>query len=140
MYCVNCGKEIDDRAVICVHCGVPTHNFTRNFPPIGLKEEERDDRKINVFGLVGFILGIVSIFYLIVARSISPFFAMLSCAFVLTGPALSLVGFIKRDKYKLKGIAVAGFVIGITVTCFWALFTCIFLGELFSGSYIVGVL
>lgn len=24
MYCTNCGKEIDDKAVVCVHCGVPT--------------------------------------------------------------------------------------------------------------------
>ena len=24
MYCSNCGKEIDDKAAICVHCGVPT--------------------------------------------------------------------------------------------------------------------
>ena len=24
MYCKNCGKEIDDKAVICVHCGVAT--------------------------------------------------------------------------------------------------------------------
>lgn len=24
MYCKNCGKEIDNKAVICVHCGVPT--------------------------------------------------------------------------------------------------------------------
>jgi uncharacterized membrane protein YhaH (DUF805 family) len=23
MFCYNCGKEIDDKAVICVHCGVP---------------------------------------------------------------------------------------------------------------------
>lgn len=28
MYCKNCGKEIDDKAVICVHCGVPTENST----------------------------------------------------------------------------------------------------------------
>lgn len=26
MYCNNCGKQIDDRAVVCVHCGVPTGN------------------------------------------------------------------------------------------------------------------
>ncbi len=24
MYCKNCGKEINDKAVICVNCGVPT--------------------------------------------------------------------------------------------------------------------
>lgn len=26
MYCKNCGREIDDRAVICVHCGCPVDN------------------------------------------------------------------------------------------------------------------
>lgn len=28
MFCSNCGKEIDDKAVVCPHCGVPTSNFT----------------------------------------------------------------------------------------------------------------
>ena len=26
MYCKNCGKQIDDKAVICVNCGVATGN------------------------------------------------------------------------------------------------------------------
>lgn len=26
MFCQNCGKQIDDKAVICVHCGVAVHN------------------------------------------------------------------------------------------------------------------
>lgn len=26
MYCTNCGKQIDDKAVICVHCGVAVNN------------------------------------------------------------------------------------------------------------------
>ena len=26
MYCSNCGKEIDDKAVVCVHCGCATNN------------------------------------------------------------------------------------------------------------------
>ncbi|MCB5223800.1 MAG: zinc ribbon domain-containing protein [Candidatus Cloacimonadaceae bacterium] len=26
MYCNNCGKQIDDNAVVCVHCGVPTQS------------------------------------------------------------------------------------------------------------------
>ncbi len=29
MYCANCGKEIDDKAAICVGCGVPTSNQTQ---------------------------------------------------------------------------------------------------------------
>lgn len=23
MYCTNCGKQIDDKAIVCVYCGVP---------------------------------------------------------------------------------------------------------------------
>jgi len=30
MYCKNCGKQIDDNADICIHCGVSTHS---NYPP-----------------------------------------------------------------------------------------------------------
>ena len=26
MFCSNCGKEIDEKAVICIHCGCATHN------------------------------------------------------------------------------------------------------------------
>jgi len=28
MFCSNCGTQIDDKAVVCVKCGVPTPNFT----------------------------------------------------------------------------------------------------------------
>ncbi len=27
MFCTNCGKEIDDNAVVCVHCGCATQNM-----------------------------------------------------------------------------------------------------------------
>ena len=26
MFCQNCGKEIDDKAVVCIHCGCATGN------------------------------------------------------------------------------------------------------------------
>ena len=28
MFCSNCGKEIDEKAVVCVHCGCATNNYT----------------------------------------------------------------------------------------------------------------
>lgn len=28
MFCSNCGTQIDDKAVVCTKCGVPTSNFT----------------------------------------------------------------------------------------------------------------
>lgn len=39
MFCKNCGKEIDDKAVVCVHCGVATNGEEANpadKPSIGL--------------------------------------------------------------------------------------------------------
>lgn len=27
MYCITCGKQIDDRAIMCPGCGVPTVNY-----------------------------------------------------------------------------------------------------------------
>lgn len=27
MYCKNCGQQIDDKAVVCIHCGVATQNL-----------------------------------------------------------------------------------------------------------------
>lgn len=29
MYCSNCGKEIDNKAVVCVYCGVGTQNLNK---------------------------------------------------------------------------------------------------------------
>lgn len=30
MFCSKCGREIDDEAVVCVHCGCATGNFEKN--------------------------------------------------------------------------------------------------------------
>lgn len=32
MFCSKCGKEIDDEAVVCVHCGCATKNTVTNQP------------------------------------------------------------------------------------------------------------
>lgn len=32
MFCSNCGKEIDDKAVICIHCGCATKNQPEQKP------------------------------------------------------------------------------------------------------------
>lgn len=59
MFCKNCGKEINDNAVICVNCGAPTettvsHNFN-NFDKMtgGLTA------LCILIPLVGLIIGIV---------------------------------------------------------------------------------
>ena len=29
MFCSKCGKEINDEAVVCIHCGCPTSNYEK---------------------------------------------------------------------------------------------------------------
>ena len=48
MFCSNCGKEIDDKAVICVHCGCSTQNS---------KSQNPEDRSMLVTVLLWFFLG-----------------------------------------------------------------------------------
>ncbi len=59
MYCNNCGKEIDDKAVVCIHCGVAT-------PISAVKSEEEKKNERPNSGLMvlsffvpiaGFIIG-----------------------------------------------------------------------------------
>ncbi|BAV07373.1 zinc-ribbon domain-containing protein [Filimonas lacunae] len=33
MFCTNCGAQIDDKAVVCVKCGVPTNQFAAHANP-----------------------------------------------------------------------------------------------------------
>ena len=43
MYCRNCGLEIDNQAVVCVHCGVPTYkgkDYCKNCGKTTMKTDE----------------------------------------------------------------------------------------------------
>ena len=36
MFCHKCGKEIDDEAVVCIHCGVETKNLNQKDKSINI--------------------------------------------------------------------------------------------------------
>lgn len=42
MFCHHCGKEIDDQAAVCIHCGRATENSN-------LKKENKKMRDVSVF-------------------------------------------------------------------------------------------
>ena len=52
MFCKNCGKQIDDNAAICIYCGVATEKGT---------DREDEEKKINAFGITGFVIGLISL-------------------------------------------------------------------------------
>ena len=50
MYCQNCGNEIHDEAVVCIHCGAPTQNGQTQ------SQQKRTVAKTNGIAIAGFIL------------------------------------------------------------------------------------
>lgn len=84
MFCKNCGSQIDDKAVVCPHCGVATNNYDTNYTP-------KSD-KTNVMAIVGFILS----FFIAIA-----------------GLICSIIGYKKAAELdgKGKGLALAGIII-----------------------------
>ncbi len=80
-YCQNCGQMIDDKAVICVHCGVAVPSKISDSPSTGLKVlcfffpiiglilylVKKDQTPISAkaygkWALIGFLTGIVCTF------------------------------------------------------------------------------
>lgn len=58
MYCKNCGKEIDDNAYVCIHCGVRVDN-----KPVQTATEGDSKTGLGVvmalfLGLIGLIIGL----------------------------------------------------------------------------------
>ena len=81
MYCKNCGNEINEQAVVCIHCGCAVEQQ---------KPQNTEPSKTNVLAIVGFIM---------------------SFFMPLAGLICSLIGFKNADKEyngNCKGLALAG--------------------------------
>lgn len=87
MYCRNCGSEVNENAVVCVHCGalVDENKLSAQTAPKG---------NGNAVGLVGFIL------------SFFPYT-------VIAGFICSIIGYIraKNGNLKYKNLSLAGIII-----------------------------
>lgn len=102
MFCRNCGSQIDDRAVVCPHCGVSTgvvhynENYSENF----------SDRS-NAIAIVGFVLS----FFVAIA-----------------GLVCSIIGYkaAKNEGREHGGLALAGIIISAVSMVLSLIFTIIF--------------
>lgn len=54
MYCKNFGKEIDDKAAVCIHCGVATNNVNDTTTGVMIAVSI-------LFPIIGLIVGIVKL-------------------------------------------------------------------------------
>lgn len=64
MFCSNCGKEIDDKAVICIHCGCQVNNPT--------KATAKNEQNGCLSGclVIILVLGVIGVFFLLIAGTV----------------------------------------------------------------------
>ena len=98
MFCKNCGKEIDDNAVVCPSCGVQQKTMTEKKKPV------------NGLGIAGFVISLLSLWL-----------GMYFCVASIVGLVLSSVGVAVRNKHSVNGLAIAGLVLSLISLVIWGL-------------------
>lgn len=58
MYCKHCGKEVDDKAVVCIHCGCALDNW--QIPPMP-ENPEYMEPKTGIGVLLSLLLGCIGL-------------------------------------------------------------------------------
>ena len=114
MFCKNCGNEVNENAVVCLNCGAAIENENN-------ESVANQPKKANAMAITGFVLGLVALF-------LSFFCIVPTCALVF-----SILGFVKRENYSNKGLAIAGLVISIVAFALDAIFLML---QLLYGFYL----
>lgn len=110
MYCKKCGKEIDDNAVVCPNCGVPTEKYQQQN---NTAEAAPVEKKFNVCALIGFILSLCCW----VLMWFTTIFYWIAFVAALT---LSIVGLVFVKKLNTgKGFAIAGIILSAVSIVMW---------------------
>ena len=104
-YCTHCGAELLEEAVICPKCGCSVRD--------SVTTTTQPKAKMNVCALVGFILSMVSLLFFVNIMGMLGF----------SGMVTSLVGLtqLAKTEQRGKGLAIAGFAVGICCFVFGAL-------------------
>ena len=142
MYCTHCGKQIDDRAAICVHCGLLTETGKLAFSPsagahspaptVKNAEQVPSVKRANPFAIAGFtaatvstVVGILS-YALVMFSDLAPLMTgvfLLCLLGVVSGLALSVVGLVMRKRYRSgMGLSIAGIIISAACLLLFLLF------------------
>ena len=106
MYCRNCGKELNDAAVICVNCQTVLKPLPTAIAPSGavvsaapVNSAQSAPKKVNGWAIAGFVLS---------------FFGCIGIFFSVLGLALSIVGLVQSKNLKSgKGLGIAGIIISV---------------------------
>ncbi|MDE7265390.1 MAG: hypothetical protein K2N52_03870 [Clostridia bacterium] len=118
MFCKSCGKEIFDKAAVCIHCGVLTNGAS-----LPLKQPEKADKppkKLSKLCLAGFIVAVASILlgflavYINGIRYTGVNFQYFAAVPLVVSLIISIIGTAKGKKsgerigFGIAGIAISG--------------------------------
>lgn len=103
MFCKNCGKEIDDNAVVCPNCGVATEKMNET-----AAAATNQPLKTNVMAIIGFVLSLLSGVFTYIPN-VGTYISGIAWIAALV---LCILGIKKaKEGYNLKGLAIAGLVL-----------------------------
>ncbi|MBE6160115.1 MAG: hypothetical protein E7157_03620 [Lactobacillales bacterium] len=122
MYCPNCGKEVNEKAVVCVGCGVPINN---NYNNLQISNKPKKGK-----GIASMVLGIIAVFYCLSAfaafeeidNALYPYMDSSSgkfgfaIGFVLIQSILAIIGIclaVSERKQQKNGFNASGFWLSI---------------------------
>ncbi|MBQ8141388.1 MAG: zinc ribbon domain-containing protein [Clostridia bacterium] len=84
MYCSKCGKEVNDDAVVCVHCGCAIENEKTSIA-------NQNDAPNTGFAVLGFLIPLVGLILYLVNKDTAPLKAKSAGKGALIGFCVSLV-------------------------------------------------
>ncbi len=108
MFCLKCGKEIDDDAKKCPYCDCPTHNAENNLEVI---ENTSSNQTANTLGILGIVFGAIGI-------PLAWLIALLG--WMLGGAGLTL-SFISLGKNKSN----TKWIVGVVLSAIALVFACV---------------
>ena len=132
-YCSNCGSEIDEKAVICVKCGVPVNNNMNtvqnyNQTPAEPKQGHGAATASLILGILGLIAGIITLLitlgiFFYYKENVSSYYSyttvdttrkLILCLLLSAVPGiLSLIGFPLGCFCKKGGPKIAGIILNV---------------------------
>ena len=137
MFCTNCGSQLDDRAVICPHCGCATENYYKTnqhaqyssqvppVSPVAPMPVHVQSKPVNGFAIAALVLGIAGLWF-------GMFFGIVP----IIGLIFSIIGMSQASKTNSgRGLAIGGLVTSIVGILFWGLIWIIALASASGGVY-----
>lgn len=97
MFCKYCGRQVDEQATFCTHCGGRLRGAAAPAQTLSPVQPIAPAQKpVNGFGIAAFVIGIVCLFI--------GYYIFLVAA---VGIVLGAIGVAYRKKYRVNGLAIA---------------------------------